>query len=188
MTEKKVVKAVKKTAAKPKVEKVEQEQAAQETKKTVRRKISDIDRSELVPCRSLVEGLLVYKSARTGMRYVWEEFGSVEFIEYGELVTMRSSSPRFLRDCWIAVEDEDVAEALGLAKEYASASEVMDLDSFFDKKASELEEVVPNLPKGIKDTIATKARKMVEDGSLDSRNKIRVLEEGLNVELKMFEK
>lgn len=190
MTEKK---EVKKPVRKPVAKKVEEKavkvvETVEETVPQKRTKRAEIDRNEMIPCRSATDGKLLYISDRTRARFVWANFGVTQYVEMGELLDMRASHPKFLDDVRLIVEDEDAVEYLGLTAKYESLDGFDDLDKFFDKTADELAEMVPKLPKGIKDSLASRARKLIEQGTLDSNNKIRILEESLKVDLKLFEK
>jgi hypothetical protein len=49
--------------------------------------------------------------------------------------------------------------------------------------ADEIKKIVPTLPGGTKDAIASEAKKKIETGELDSRSAIKALEDSLSVEL-----
>ena len=177
--------------ATPKKEVVEVVEIVEEVKvaetKPTRLKRIEIDHNELIACRNAVDGSLIYVSEQTRQKYLWDAYGRVQYLPMGELMTMQGSQPRFLNDVWLIIDDEEAAQYLGLTKLYESLIELEDLDSFFNLPIKKMEEILPKLPKGLKTTVATRARKLVEDKSLDSGNKIRLLENMLNIELKMFE-
>jgi hypothetical protein len=175
--------------ATPKKEVVEviEEVKVAEAKKPTRIKRVEIDHNELIACRNAVDGSLIYISDQTRQKYLWDAYGRVQYLPMGELMTMQGSQPRFLNDVWLIIDDEEAAQYLGLTKLYESLVELENLDSFFNLPIKQMEEILPKLPKGLKTTVATRARKLVEDKSLDSGNKIRLLEDMLNIELKMFE-
>lgn len=151
-----------------------------------RTKRIEIDRNEMILCRSMTNGVLIYVSDRTRNRYVWSDFGTVQYIDMGELLDMRASHPKFLNEVQLIVEDDDAVEYLGLTKVYETVADFGDLDEFFNKSTDELSEILEELPSGIKRTIANRARTLIEDGTLDQLNKIKLLEDKLKVDLKMF--
>lgn len=161
-----------------KIEKVEE--------KPARKKRKEIDRNELISCRSATDGLLIYISPRTKERYTWDDFGSVEDIEMGELITMKSSHPKFLTSVQLVIDDEEAAEYLGLNKIYEDMLKVDDLDELFDKKIDELATILPKLPEGLKKSVSNRARILVEADKLDSISKIKLIEQELGVDLQMF--
>jgi len=145
-----------------------------------------IDRNELVPCRNATDGQLIYKSKKTSEIVTWSDYGDVEFIEVGELLTMKASQPKFLTDVWLVIDDEEVVEYLNLQEVYKNLADIDDIESLFAKSPTELREITVKLPKGLKETVATKARKMIESGDLYDTRKINVLEQTLNIDLKLF--
>ena len=158
---------------------------AQETK-VMRKKQIDLDM--LVPCRNVTDGRLIYKSRKTGLQTVWTNHGDIEYMDVGELLTMKASQPKFLNEPWLVIEDEDIVEYLGLKHLYKRLVDTEDLASFFAKSHEEMAQILDRIPNGTKDTIATRARKMIEEGTLYDNRKIRVLEEKLKIDLSLFEK
>lgn len=153
-----------------------------------RKKKIEIDRNEMIACRSTTDGRLVYLSPRTREQYIWAKYGAIQFIDMGELLSMQASSPGFLHNVRFVIDDDEAAEYLGLNKFYETVFQVEDLGKFLKKSYSELEEALPKLPEGLRDSVASKARVMVEDGTLDSRRTIQLIEKILKVELLLFEK
>lgn len=175
------------------VETVEAVQEQPDVKETpvveiARKKRVEIDRNDLVLVRSAVKGDLIYISKRSSDRFEFNEFGATDYITMGELITMKSTQPRFLKEAWLVIDDEDAIEFLGLTDLYETIFEIGDLEKFFSKSDTEMEKLLTNMPTGYKNTLATKAREMIESGELDSNKKIKLLEDKLDVDLKIFEK
>lgn len=181
-TTKKVAPAKKTTATK----KTETKKAEPKTTKPARSKRVVIDRNEMIACRSVTDGTLIYISDRTRARYLWSEFGVAQYIDMGELLDMRASQPKFLNNVQLVVDDEEAAEYLGLTSLYESLVDIDDLDSFYKKSDQELAEILPKLPLGIQQTVATHARKLIESNELSDLNTIRLLDRHLNVDLSKF--
>lgn len=157
--------------------------------KPQRQKRKEIDRNELIACRSSVNGRLIYISPRSKEKFIWDDFGAVEYVEMGELMTMKSSHPKFLKDVQLIIDDEEAAEYLGMTKIYdemAQLDDLDDLDDFFDKEPDEIAELLPKLPEGLKKAVGTRARALVEEGLLDRISKIRLIEQELGVDLQLF--
>jgi len=157
-------------------------------KTTQRKKRVKPDLNELVACRSVVDGGLTYKSKKSGTRVRWDNFGDEEYLEVGELVTMRSSDKKFLYEPWIIVEDDqgDVIEFLGLKKMYEDMIGIDEIENLFKKSPKKISELLKKTPSGIKETVASKARKAIENGDLYDLRVIGVLEKELGVQLKIF--
>lgn len=146
----------------------------------------EINRDDLIVCRT-TQTNLVYISKRTSEKFEWAEFGDVQYITLGELISMKSTQPRFLKEGWLIVDDEEAIEQLGLAKMYGNIFEIDDIAEFLEKDEYEIERILTNMPRGFKNSIAQFAREKVESGELDSRGKIKLLERLLDVDLKIFE-
>src|SRR5690606_5021100 len=87
-------------------------------KKPVRKSVTQIDVNELIPVRSLTNNTLVYVSKQSRQEWVWQNYGDVLYISYGELLNMKSHSPAFIYDCMLALEDEEVMEVFNLKDLY----------------------------------------------------------------------
>lgn len=146
----------------------------------------EINRDDLIPCRATRQSL-VYVSKRTSEKFEWSAYGDIQYITLGELITMKSTQPRMLKEGWLIVDDEEAIEQLGLAKMYGNLFEIDDIDEFFDLPESEIKRILTNMPRGFKTSIATFAREKIESGELDSNRKIKLLEDLLDVDLKIFE-
>lgn len=168
------------------IEDVVEEVVKPEPKLIMKKK--QIDRDQLVPCRNVTVGKLIYVSKKTGLNTLWMNYDDVEFIDVGELLTMKASQPKFLTEPWLVIDDEDVVEYLGLKHLYAKLADVEDLDNFFSKSHTEMESILEKLPNGTKNSIISRARQLVEDGTLFDNRKIKVLEKSLKVDLSIFEK
>lgn len=175
----------KKKTSTTKKKKVEEVIIEKTESKPVKKK-QQIDRDLMVACRNVTDGLLVYISKKSGLETVWMNHGDEEFIDVGELLTMKASQPSFLSEPWLVVDDEDVAEYLGLKHLYAKLVDIEDLDGFFEKDIYEMEDTLEKIPKGIKESIAIRARKKIEDNTLYDTRKIRLLEDKLKIDLSIL--
>lgn len=149
----------------------------------VRKRAVDIAPNELINVRSVTSGGLSYLSTRTNMLYTWAEYGDVQPMEYQELVSMKSSNRGFLFKPLLVIDDEQVAEKLGLTELYNQLEEVADLDGFFGRDLSSMRDIISKLPSGAKETIKQTASEMVRDGKLYDTRKIKMLEKELNTDL-----
>ncbi|MCY9737436.1 hypothetical protein M5X17_27425 [Paenibacillus alvei] len=147
----------------------------------------EIDRNEMIPCLSVSDGEVTYISKKTGLTTKWGEYGATEYLDVAELLTMKSQQPRFLTEPWIVIEDDDVAEFLGLDKIYANIIDLDELEVFFRLPPHEIEEKLKQVPKGTKDLIAGKAREYVASDVLYDMRVIRVLDKALNIDLAMVQ-
>ena len=142
----------------------------------------------IVPVVCNVVGGAIYESQKIkGYTVYWDAFGSVEYMELSELVSMRNTSRRFFEDNWIVLGDTDeytaiqLYEFLKVSKLYENVFTPENIDSIFDLDANSIIKTISTLSKGMKATIATRAKEKIDAKELDSNNKIEALETALNV-------
>lgn len=151
-------------------------------KKTYRVK-ADLDPHMLVTVTNGFAGMLYYRSRRTGEEFQWEQFGDVQDMELSELKNARNSARDFFEKNYFLIDDPEVLEYLNAKQYYDSALSVDEFDDLFDKKPSEIEEIVAGLSRGQKGTLKYRAKEKIRDGEIDSIKVIDTLEKSLGVQL-----
>lgn len=165
---------------------VEAEQVANATTATASPAVSkrkEIDRNEMVPIMNVTNGTLIYTSRKTGTELQFSEYGDIEYVDYQELLTMKSGQRRFFDEPFILVMDDDVVDALGLTKMYANMKNPDQIDKIFNMNQREFEDIVEKSPKGIKFLIVSRAKKLYEIGELDSIKKINYLNDRFQTDI-----
>ena len=140
-------------------------------------------RTREIPVRSFINGRVIYKSKKTGVTYKWLEKGSYEILTIEELLNMESQSQKFLHSPWLMVDDEEVIEAFNLQELYELVAKVEDIDSFINMSLGEQKQIYNKLPKSLQNQVYNHIYNKVESGEIDSRAKIRELEELVQMEL-----
>lgn len=158
--------------------------------KVNRRKKIDVPAHTIVPVKSGVHGILTYSSKKTfGYKVDWDDYDSVEFVEYGELLSMRNTQRSFFENNWIFLEDTDeftaqeLYQSLAVEKYYNNVIVGEDLEALFTMTPENIELTVSKLSSGIKRNIAAIAKGKMEAGEFDSLNRIKALEKSLGLEL-----
>ena len=141
------------------------------------------DRNRQVIVRSCVDGRVIYKSKRSGMTWKWLEKGAYEVLTVEELLNMESQSHKFLHSPWLMVDDEDIIEAFNLAELYDLVAKVEDIDSFINMSLDEQKQIYNKLPKASQNQVYNHICFKVDSGEIDSRAKIRELEDVVGREL-----
>ena len=143
----------------------------------------DIDPSQYVTVRNGFQGRLVYKSKRTGERFVWDSFGAEQDMELSEVRNARNSNKKYFINNWFMFDEPWIVDYLGMGKYYRFAISIQDFDKLFTKPASEIEKTIANLSDGQKQSVAYRAKQLISEGGIDSNRLIATLEKCLGIEL-----
>lgn len=170
-------------AAKIEVEKISEDIVKETSKQQQTLSPKDVDVSQYVTVRNGFQGRLIYKSSRTGERFIWDRFGSEQEMELRELRNARNSSKKFFINNWFMFDDDWVVDYLGVKQYYKNAVSIEDFDNIFSKPAGELKKIIQGMSAGQKRSAAYRARQLIADGEIDSNKSIAVLEEALGIEL-----
>lgn len=189
MAESKNVGRPKKTATKKTTEKESSVEVKTKVLKQEQKK--KIPLSYDISCKSGVQGGLTYVSKKNGYEIYWDLYGATEYLTFEELVAMRNGSSRFFKDNWIFFEDtedytaEEIYKALGIDRFYKSILEIDNIDEVLLLDADSLKKKVEHVPTGVKDAIITRAKQLMieESDIMDSKKKIKVLEDTFDIEL-----
>ena len=138
---------------------------------------------QIITVRSGYQGRLVYKSPKTGERFVWDSFGVDQDMELAELKNARSTNKKYFINNWFMFDDPEVIDYLGLSQYYKFALKIDEFDQLFEKPIAEVEKTVSKLSAGQKKSVAYRAKQLIEDGAIDSNKMISALENCLGVEL-----
>lgn len=145
----------------------------------------------VIGIRSGVQGTLGFTSPKTHYSITINEYGGRDTLTFDDLVSMRNAHVRYFKENWLFIEDtedfsaEEIYHALGIEQYYTSILQMEDIDAVLSLDADNLRHKIENVPNGVKDTLVTRARKLMLDGSdiMDSNKKIKVIEDVFDVEL-----
>lgn len=141
------------------------------------------DMSELIQVICITNTPLVYESkSQLGYRVEWDGYLQENWIEFKELINMRSSQRAFFEQPWI-ICDWDVLVDLKVDKYYKNIIDLENLDNLFTKSPKELEKILKIIPRGIKTLIVDKAFELRRAKKLDSISTIEIIEKTLKIDL-----
>lgn len=135
---------------------------------------------EEIPCKSVTFGGLTWVSPKTNAHYRWNGMGDIEYISFGELVTMNNTSRNFLFKPLFVVQDPRVIKYFRLLPVYEKVARINDLPSVFKGSISGIQKVIDDaLNVNMRNIMISKVRQMRKDGTLTNIDIIRLLEEKL---------
>jgi len=143
------------------------------------------DKEDLIPCRSITFGELLMVGAKTKFVYKWADYDDVQEVEYQDLIydvkIPGGSYSRFPR--FVVIDDDFLEQNPVLNDVYSKIYSKQDIRKILDLSPRELENTVKGLPKGIKDSLKTMVATMITNGTFDSMNKIKILDELLDTQM-----
>lgn len=170
-----------------KVETTEQVAAAhvvaEPAKKSSVIKPKNLDPTMYVTVRNGFPGLLVYKSSKTGEKFVFSGFGDEHEIELQELKKAKNDQKAFFANNWFLIDDPDVIEYLGVGQYYKDAFSYEEFEALTTMTADEVSKKIQNISEGQKAAVARYAGRLIREGRIDSIKVITALENGLGVQL-----
>lgn len=144
---------------------------------------SELDPNMIITVKNGTQGVLVYKSKRTGERFEWSSFGDEQDMSLQELKNAKNSSKAFFENNWFLIDDPEILDYLGVSQYYKYALNSASFDELFEGDADTIEETVSKLSSGQKKSVAYRAKQLIADGVIDSIKVINALEKSLSIEL-----
>lgn len=136
------------------------------------------EKNDLIPCKSVTCGELLMEGHQTHFLYKWADVNDVQEVEYQDLIYDVKLGNSFSRYPRFIIMDENFIEQNSVLKDvYAKMYTNSDLLDILNLPVEDLKRVVSELPKGVKDSIKTLSATMINNGTFDSINKIRALDE-----------
>ena len=152
-------------------------------KSTLRRERGDED----VLVRS-VAGCVCFKSPKTGITYNFTEIGDEEWMTIDEVLQMETASRKYLHTPWLAVEDDEVNEVLGLKEVTETIDELTtNLDEVLEEyDIKDIEDLVSRVPEDYKKTLAGVVLEKINNKELRDGVVISELGRMLNVDFALY--
>ena len=171
------------TTAKPRIESSAEQTQAQQTEPKKAMIPKEVDPNQYVTVRNGFQARLVYKSKRTGERFVWDSFGAEQDMELSELKNARNSNKKYFINNWFMFDEPWVVDYIGMSQYYKFAISIQDFDKLFEKPAAEIGKIISKLSDGQKKSVAYRAKQLIAEDGIDSNRTIAALEKHLGTEL-----
>ena len=133
---------------------------------------------DLIPCKSITAGELLMVGERTKMLYRWADADDIQEVEYQDLIyAARSNSGFVFKPRFIIMDNDFVAQNPKVQEKYDTMYTNKDLRDIIMLSPKEIKKIVPTLPEGVKESLKSMASTMIDNGTLDSVARIKVLDE-----------
>ncbi len=151
---------------------------------------TDYRPDEMIPCRSVFPGVLLFTGTHTGMTYTFTGMGDRRNIEYQDLkaglLEQRSSmfNPDFIIEDNNLINDEHWYE---LKQVYEGMYDEKDIKRVMELPSRDFEAAFVQLPVTARNTIITMIATQIENGTFEQYNKAKIIDKvcGTRFDLKM---
>ena len=149
-------------------------------------KSKDIESTDLILCQSITSGMLIINGMKSKTKYIFANIGDEEYIEYQDLLAMMLSksanifAPRFL------IEDKKIFEDVRWKKVkemYDTMYGQEDIEEIINLPIEDFRSTMNNIPLGLQNAVKTEVSTRVNDGTFDSLQKIKIVDEICHTEI-----
>lgn len=145
-----------------------------------KKEIRQFNQTDLILCRSVTAGWLGVPG-KSGQYYVFENFGDECEIEYQDLFALKSRHSSYIYAPHFVIEDDELLENprwADIAKFYDEEVYTLeDVDAVLNLPLTNFKSALQQLPKGLAKSLQVKVAEKIEDGTFDSLQKIKVIDE-----------
>lgn len=139
---------------------------------------------DLIPCVSITPGEMFIIGKKSEKLYSFADIDDVVEIEFRDLDNMARTKDSMMMKPRYIVQDEDfVALHPILDNIYSALNTTQDLKDILKLAPSKMVKVIESLPVGAKDALKTIAVTMIDEGTLDSVQRIKELDKIFGTEM-----
>lgn len=158
-----------------------------EEPKTIRvNEPSNFNEKDLIPCKSVTSGGLSFIGA-SGKKYRFADYGIIEYVEYGDLkreAQVVNSTNYLYYPRFVVIDPEFVEQFPKLEEFYGQFyTDEGDFEKILELPKNQMVEAIQKLPKGCKEALKGIVATKLDEGSLDSVQKIKMLDEVLGTNM-----
>lgn len=142
---------------------------------------------DLITCRSVTYGELLLSAPKSKLLYSWSNYGDTTEVEFQDLQALRSTKSSYLYRPRFVIEDEELVEqwSKDLKPLYDNIVDV-DVEELFKLPIGKFKTALKKAPKGVQQAVKNVAGDMIVNGTLDSVQKIKAIDEILNTDLMLY--
>lgn len=142
---------------------------------------------DMIVCRSLTFGELLLTGPKSKLLYSWANYGDTTEIPFQDLQALRSTRSSYLFKPRFVIEDEELIEqwSKDFKDMYDSIVEV-DVEDMFKLPIGQFKSKLKKAPRGVQQAVKNIAGEKILNGSLDSLQKIKAIDEILGTDLKLY--
>ena len=142
------------------------------------------DSEDLIPCRSVIPGELIFHSPKSGIDYSWRDMGDELEMLYSDLRSLYVSRSAFIMKPYFIIMDEELLDQWTNVRElYKEVYKYENLEDVLTYPNDKFENALLAMPDGLKSSLKTLVATKIEDGTFDSLQKIKAMDRVLGTDL-----
>ena len=146
--------------------------------KEVKEKKRVFANDDMIPCVSIVEGVLVLIGSKTNDKYRWDGLGDVQEVAYNDLISEIRSHSSHVFAPWFIIQDKDLLKQRPeVDAVYSGLYTPQDIEKVLSMPANQMKSYIEQMPLGAKESLKDIAIRRIESGEFDSIQRIKVLDE-----------
>lgn len=143
---------------------------------------------DLIPCKSITAGKMIYIGSRTNIPYVWSNAGDVAYIEYQDLMSAILSHSNYVYMPRFVIEDENIVEDprwSELKEIYDNLYDAGDVRELLSERTSvnKFKSVIKSAPAGLINAVRSEMAQGIQNGTFDSIGKVKAVDELLGTKM-----
>lgn len=139
---------------------------------------------DLIPCVSITPGEMFVMGQKSKNLYTFANIDDIVEIEFRDLdYAARTKEIMMFKPRYIVQDKDFIALHPVLDEIYSALNSVQDLQNILTLTPDKMKKAILSLPEGAKDSIKTIATTMVDNGTLDSIRRVKILDEIFNTEM-----
>lgn len=143
---------------------------------------------DFIQCRSISVSEILFFGVKSGATYRFSGKDDTYGVEVKDLNSLLASKSNILFKPYIIIEDEDfIAQPRWKElKDMYDAARAADISELIDLPVNRFKEILVSLPNGYKELLVNEISTRLQNGTFDSLNKIKAVDEVCNTELMLL--
>ena len=144
---------------------------------------------DTIRCVSMTHGELIMHGNKSGLLYTWENYGDETYVEHQDLYALKTRNSSFIYDPLFIIDDDELLSQprwSDVKDFYENMYANEDLSQILLMDNANFRALIKSAPKGLRKAIEVEMITRLEDGTFDSLQKIKIVDEICGTDLKCY--
>ncbi len=152
----------------------------EETVTEATKAIRKFEPNDTIVVRSVTQGELLLPAKKSGILYRWSGCGDTAEVEYQDLYALKVTRSQYIYGPLFVIEDEELLadpKWKDIAALYNTMYNSSDISAILNLPVKQFRKIIAQLPKSYLESVKIEAATRIENGTFDSIQKIKILDE-----------